>query len=137
MVAALGRDPTYRGYWDTATAQSFAALNVMSFFGLHRSRRGALLGHLAAYEMTSTAPCRRMANGLRRLGFDDTVCDYYDEHVVADAVHEQLAAVDLCGSFADDHPELADDVVFGAVACLALEGRVGAELLERFESRPA
>src|ERR1700709_86164 len=109
----------------------------MSWRGLHGGRGCPLIGHLAAYEMTSTAPCRRMANGLRRLGFDDTVCDYYDEHVVADAVHEQRGGVALCGSFADGHPELADDVLFGAIACLALEGRVGAELLERFGHQSA
>jgi len=132
MMQALGLDATYGAYWGTASAQTFAALNLMSWFGLHRSHRGALLGHLAAYEMTSTAPCRRMGNGLRRLGFDDAVCEYYDEHVIADAVHEQLAAVDLCGSFADDNPELAHDVLFGAAACLALEGRVGAALLAQW-----
>ncbi len=132
MMQALGLDATYGAYWGTATAQTFAALNLMSWFGLHRSRRGALLGHLAAYEMTSTTPCRRMANGLRRLGFDEAVCDYYDEHVLADAVHEQLAAVDLCGSFADGNADLADDVLFGAAACLALEGRVGGALLAKW-----
>ena len=137
MMRSLGLDATYGAYWNVATAQTFAALNLMSYFGLHRGRRGALLGHLAAYEMTSTTPCRRMANGLRRLGFDDQVCAYYDEHVLADAVHEQLAAVDLCGSFAAQHPEFAGDVLFGAAACLALEGRVGSVLLDRFALRSA
>jgi hypothetical protein len=36
------------------------------------------------------------------------------EHVEADAVHEQIAAHDLCGSFAAAEPELAGDVVWGA-----------------------
>jgi len=73
LMRGLGLDPAYGAYWDDASAESFAALNLISYFGLHRGRRGALLGHLAAFEMTSTAPCRRMANGLRRLGFGDTV----------------------------------------------------------------
>ena len=137
LMRGLGLDPAYGAYWDTATAESFAALNLISYFGLHRARRGALLGHLAAFEMTSTAPCRRMANGLRRLGFDDKVCGYYDEHVVADALHEQLAAVDMCGSFVAAEPDCADDVLFGAAACLALEGAVGARLLREWDSGAA
>ena len=137
MMRALDLDPTYGTYWSVASAQTFAALNIMSLFGLHRRWRGALLGHLAAYEMTSTAPCRRNANGLRRLGFGEDVCAYYDEHVVADAVHEQLAAVDLCGSFVADEPALANDVLFGAAACLALEGRIGAALLEQWQPATA
>ena len=40
----------------------------MSLFGLHRRLRGALVGHLAAFEMTSSIPNRRYGDGLRRLG---------------------------------------------------------------------
>ena len=63
----------------------------MSLFGLHRRWRGAALGHLAAVEMTSSEPSRRYSAGLRRLGFDERVTVFYDEHVEADAVHEQIA----------------------------------------------
>ena len=46
--------------------------NVMSLFGLHRALRGALVGHLAAYEMTSSAPVpplrARAAPARRRRG---------------------------------------------------------------------
>ena len=55
------------------------------------------LGHLAAFEMTSSLPNRRYGNGLRRLGFDELATRFYDEHVEADAVHEQIAAHDMCG----------------------------------------
>ena len=34
------------------------------------SRRGAIVGHLAMFEMTSAQPNRRYGNALRRLGFD-------------------------------------------------------------------
>ena len=70
----------------------------MSLFGLHRRWRGAALGHLAAVEMTSSEPSRRYSAGLRRLGFDERTTVFYDEHVEADAVHEQIASVDMCGS---------------------------------------
>jgi hypothetical protein len=48
--------------------------------------------------MTSSIPNRAYANGLRRLGGDADATAFYDEHVEADAVHEQIAAHDLCGS---------------------------------------
>ena len=56
----------------------------------------ALLGHLAVFEMTSTEPSRRYAAGIRRLGGDDLAARYFDEHVEADAVHEQIAAHAAC-----------------------------------------
>ena len=71
--------------------------NTMSLFGLHRRRRAAALGHLAAFEATSSLPSRRMVAGLERLGFPDELVDYYGEHVEADAVHEQLAVRTIVG----------------------------------------
>ena len=60
--------------------------NAMSLFGLHRRLRGAAVGHLAAFETTSSLPSRRLAQGLDRLGLRRPMVDYYDEHVAADAV---------------------------------------------------
>ncbi len=129
-MRGLGLDDTYGAYWDDASAQMLATVNVASMFGLHRRWRGAAAGHLAALEMTSTTPNRRYGNGLRRLGFDADVRHFYDEHVEADAVHEQLAAVDLCGSLVRAEPSLRADVLFGAACCLALESRFAAALLQ-------
>src|SRR6201999_1753425 len=95
-------------------AGPLATVNLMSLFGLHRRLRGAIVGHLALFEMTSSIPNRRYANGLRRLGFDADATAFYDEHVVADAVHENVAAVDLAGGLARQQPELAADVLWGA-----------------------
>ncbi|XVU29929.1 iron-containing redox enzyme family protein [Actinoplanes sp. CA-054009] len=117
----LGLDTTYGAYVDSVGAPTLAVNNVMSLFGLRRRWRGAVLGHLAAYEMTSTLPNRAYGNGLRRLGGDAAATAYYDEHVEADAVHEQIAAYDLCGSFATAEPELAGDVLFGARCALKLD----------------
>jgi hypothetical protein len=125
----FGLDLTYGAYVDTATAGTLAVNNLMSFFGLHRRRRGAILGHLAAYEMTSSLPNRAYGNGLRRLGGDAAATAFYDEHVEADAVHEQIAAHDLCGSFAAAEPELAGDVIWGARCALAIDARWARELL--------
>jgi hypothetical protein len=126
-------DLTYGAYVDAAGAGTLAVNNLMSFFGLHRRRRGAILGHLAAYEMTSSLPNRAYGNGLHRLGGDSTATAFYDEHVEADAVHEQIAAHDLCGSFAAAEPELAGDVVWGARCALAMDSRWAGELLAAWQ----
>jgi hypothetical protein len=114
-------DLTYGAYVNSVGAPTLAVNNLMSYFGLHRARRGALLGHLAAYEMTSSLPNRAYGNGLRRLGGDARATAFYDEHVEADAVHEQIAAHDLCGTFARAEPDLAGQVLWGARCALAVD----------------
>ena len=126
-------DLTYGAYVDSAGAATLATNNLMSWFGLHRRNRGALLGHLAAYEMTSSLPNRGYGNGLRRLGGDTDATAFYDEHVEADAVHEQIAAHDLCGAFARAEPELAGDVLYGARCALALDARWAGGLLTAWD----
>lgn len=121
-MRAAGLDDAYGAYLDAAPAATLASMNTMSLFGLHRRWRGALCGHLAAFEMTSSLPSRMVASGVRRLGFDDAVAAYYDEHVEADAVHEQVAARDLAGALAEQQPHLVGDIVFGAAACLYVDG---------------
>jgi hypothetical protein len=129
LLRGMGLDDTYGAYVDAAHGITLAISNVMSLFGLRRSLRGALVGHLAAYEMTSSEPCRRYAKGLRRLGADDATCAFYDVHVTADALHEQLAAHDLCGGLAEAEPELTEDIVFGAAACLHVDTRFAEHVL--------
>jgi hypothetical protein len=51
------------------------------------------------------------------------VTAFFDVHVTADAVHESIAAVDLAGGLARQDPALAGDILWGARALLALEGR--------------
>ena len=97
-------DTGYGAHLDVVPAVTLATNNLMSLFGLHRRLRGALLGHLAAFEMTSSLPNRRYGNGLRRLGLDEVATRFYDEHVEADAVHEQIAAHDLCGGLVRAEP---------------------------------
>ncbi len=104
--------------------------NTMTLFGLHRRLRGAAIGHLAALEMTSSLPNRRYGNGLRRLGFDSVTTDFFDEHVEADAVHEQIALYDLAVATSVAEPELTGDIVFGAAAAIATDNDVAAHLLE-------
>jgi hypothetical protein len=128
-MSALGLDPAYGTYLGLLPGITLATVNLMSFFGLHRRRRGALVGHLAAFEMTSSIPNRRYGNAFRRLGHGADVTAFYDEHVEADAVHENIAAWDLAGGLAQAEPHLAADIIFGARALLALEALWAEHLL--------
>lgn len=128
-MAALGIDPTYGEYVHRLPGITLATVNLMSLCGLHRRLRGSIVGHLAAFEMTSSLPNRRYGNGLRRLGCDAEATDFFDEHVTADAVHEQVAAWDLAGGLAATEPELTGDIMWGAAALLELEARWARHLL--------
>jgi Iron-containing redox enzyme len=115
-MAAFGLDPSYGAYANVAPGVTLGALNLMSLFGLHRRWRGAVVGHLALFEMTSSEPNRRLGDGLRRLGFGPDTTAFFDEHVEADSVHELIALHDLAGALALSEPLVADDIVFGARA---------------------
>jgi hypothetical protein len=129
-LRASGLEPV--AHVDDASAEVLEQNNAMSLFGMHRRLRGAALGHLAAFEATSSLPSRQMAQGLERLGFPPELIAYYDEHVEADAVHEQLA-VRMCGRLAALEPEVGVDVWLGAFTCLDLEDRFGRSMLARWE----
>ncbi|MEV4510228.1 iron-containing redox enzyme family protein [Dactylosporangium sp. NPDC049525] len=130
----LDLDDTYGAYLDVVPAITLATNNLMSLFGLHRRLRGAILGHLAVFEMTSSLPNRRYGNGLRRLGGSPDATRFYDEHVEADAVHEQIAAHDLCGGFCAQEPRQGAQVLFGAASALALDGRFAGHVLDRWDA---
>ena len=131
-LEAAGLDSGYGAYIDEVSALSLAAANVMSLFGLNRRLRGAAMGHLAAFEATSSVPSRKIAAAVDRVGLPDAVAAYFLEHVEADSVHEQVAIRDICGSLVADDPSLRDDVLFGVASCLHLAALSGAELLERW-----
>src|SRR5215208_1582184 len=133
-MEALGLDSEPGAYLDAIPGHTLATVNLMSLFGLHRRWRGAIVGHLAAFEMTSSVPNRRYANALRRLGFGPRVTDFFDEHVEADAVHENLAAVDLAGGLARLEPTLAGDILWGAGALVDVERRWAQHLLDAWEA---
>jgi Iron-containing redox enzyme len=128
-MRGLGLEAGYGAYLDRLPGITLATVNLISWFGLHRRLRGAVAGHLAVFEMTSSIPNRRYGDGFRRLGYGRDVTLFYDEHVEADAVHENIAAWDLADALAREEPQLADDILFGARALLALEGRWGTHLL--------
>lgn len=133
-MAGLDLDSEFGFYIDRIPAIILASVNLMSLFGLHRRHRGAICGHLAIYEMTSSLPNAKYARGFRRLGFEPPVTDYFDEHVEADAVHEQIAGRDLAGGLIESEPQLAGNVFLGAAAALLLDGLAGTWQVETWES---
>ena len=133
-MAALGLDPTYGAYVGRLPGTTLATTNLISFFGLHRRWRGALIGHLAIFEMTSVEPMSRYAATLRRLGLPRSARRFYDVHVVADARHQVVATGDLAGGLARSEPGLAGDILFGARAIMAVEGPFASHLLQSWSA---
>jgi hypothetical protein len=121
MMAELGLDSSYGGYVERIPAVSIASLNAVSMFGLHRRLLGALLGNLAISEIGSSFGNRCFSKGLERLGASRAARLFYDEHVEADAVHEQIAAYSLCGDFAVRFPAETESVLFGATVTRQLK----------------
>jgi len=128
LLADWRLDSTYGHHLERVPGVTLLASNLISFFGLHRRWRGALVGHLAAFEMSSSVPNARYARGHRRLGGGEQAARFFDEHVVADAVHEQIALHDLAAGLARSEPALAGDVLFGA-RCAAYADTLFAEHL--------
>jgi hypothetical protein len=128
-MQAVGLDATYGAYLELIPGSTLATVNLMSLFGLHRRLRGAIVGHLALFEMTSSIPNRRYGDGLRRLGFDGDATLFFDEHVLADAVHENIAAVDLAGGLARQEPSAGPVILWGARALAHLDARWASHVL--------
>lgn len=122
VMEAAGLDPTYGAYLDRLPGVTLATVNLMSWLGLHRRWRAAIVGHFAIGEITSSVPMSRWANGVRRLGFGERATAFYDEHVLADSVHDNIAGVDLAGGLVRQDPALAGKVLWGARAFLEVEG---------------
>ncbi|MGM9334914.1 iron-containing redox enzyme family protein [Streptomyces murinus] len=129
LMRDLGLDTAYGRHLDAAPAEMLAVVNLMSLFGLHRALRGALVGHFADVEITSSPGSRRLAEALRRTGAGAAAQFFYDEHVEADAVHEQVVRHEVIGGLLEEEPELAADIVFGIDATEYLEDRLARRLL--------
>ncbi|MFF4084842.1 iron-containing redox enzyme family protein [Streptomyces sp. NPDC001777] len=132
LMADLGLNPGYGHYLDDGYAEMLALVNAMSLFALHRSLRGVLVGHFAAVEITSPPASRHLARAMARTGAGPAAQHFYDEHVEADAVHEQVVRNEVIGGLLDDEPELEPDIAFGLAATSFLEDRLGRRFLARW-----
>ncbi|OSP41703.1 hypothetical protein B7767_19490 [Streptomyces sp. 13-12-16] len=129
LMTDLGLDTAYGRYLDAACAELLVTVNLMSLFGLRRSLRGALVGHFATVEITSSPGSRRLAEAMRRTGAGPAAEHFYDEHVEADAVHEQVVRHEVVAGLLEVEPHLAADIAFGVDATVFAEDRLGERLL--------
>jgi hypothetical protein len=132
-LRALELDPTYGAYLDRIPAPTLATVNLVSMFGLHRRFRGALVGHLALFEMCSVVPMGRYAATVRRLGLP-AAAPFFDAHVEADVEHASIALHEMAGALARAEPELAADIVFGARALDAVEAEFATSLVDAWSA---
>ncbi|WP_221356085.1 iron-containing redox enzyme family protein [Streptomyces beigongshangae] len=134
LMTDLDLDPAYGRYLDASGAEALAIVNMMSLFGLHRALRGALVGHFAAVEITSSPGSRRLAKAMRRTGAGRAAEYFYAEHVEADAVHEQVVRREVVAGLLEEEPHLDGDIAFGADATGWLEDRLADRLLAAWRS---
>jgi hypothetical protein len=120
-MKALGLNPTYGAYLDRLPAVTLATTNLISLFGLHRRLRGALIGHLASFEMNSVGPMARYSAWLQSLGVSAGGRRFYDVHVEADEEHQHVAVNGLVGGLLETEPDQAGAVLFGAKSVALLE----------------
>ncbi|MFJ4923524.1 iron-containing redox enzyme family protein [Streptomyces sp. NPDC088725] len=134
LMADLGLETEYGHCLDAAPAVALATVNVMTLFGLHRALRGALVGHFASVEVTSSPGSRRLAAAMRRTGAGPAAERFYTEHVEADAVHEQVVRREVIGGLLADEPHLEADVSFGADATAFLDDRLAVHVLDAWRA---
>ncbi|WP_354638018.1 iron-containing redox enzyme family protein [Kitasatospora camelliae] len=130
MMSDFGLDPAYGRYLDLVPAPALAVVNLMTLFGLHRALRAALVGQFAAVEITSPPGAERLARAFERLGASADGTLFYREHVVADAVHEQLVRYTVIEPLVAADPHLADGIAFGITAAGLTEDRLARHLLD-------
>jgi hypothetical protein len=129
-MAALDLDTAPGAYIDQVPGVTLATDNLASLLGLHRRWRGALVGHLAAFEMTSVVPMSRYSAAVRRLLQDEAAAEFYDVHVQADLLHQQIATDELITGLVQTDPIAAGDVAFGVAALLDVETSFAVHLLQ-------
>ena len=134
LMQAADLDPGYLAYLDYASPEALGVVNFMSMCGLRRSLRGAIVGVLAAAEITSSPGSRRTVEALERLHAPSPCIHFYAEHIEADAVHEQVMRRDVVAGLLEQEPALAADVVFGVVASEILETRLATTVLDAWKN---
>ena len=133
MMRDLDLDDAYGAHLDAVPAVTLAPVNLMSLAGLHRALRGVAVGHFVMVEVTSSPGSRRLSAAFDRLGAGPGGQHFYDEHVEADAAHEQVLRAGV-RDLLDREPALAADVVLGIRASLLLEERFGEHLMRRWDA---
>lgn len=133
-MASVGLSPEYGHYIDAIPAITLADLNMLNAYTTSRAYRGQLMGNLCALEGTSSLGSKAVSARLKRLGLGDDTRRFYDIHVLADAVHEEVAATDLAGRMAASDPGAAAGVLEGVESYFAMEQLVGGWILESWKA---
>lgn len=134
MMRELGLSDAGGHYVDDVPGATLAEVNFMTLCGLRRSLRGALVGQFALVELTSSPGSDRLVRAMERLGCGPAAIRFYDEHVEADAVHEQIIRHGVLDPMLHDEPGLAADVVFGMRAATLLGDRLSEHLLDAWSA---
>lgn len=129
----LDLDPSPGAYLDRLPGATLATDNLVSMFGLNRRLRGALVGHLALFEMCSVVPMSRYLVAARRVGGLPALERFYEVHVEVDAHHAQVALEQMVAPMVAADPPLGPDVVFGAVALCHVEARFARQILRSWD----
>jgi hypothetical protein len=127
-LEAMGLERRCGAHLDAVPGASLSAVNLVSLFGLHRRWRGALIGHLALFEMCAVDQMSHQVDAMHRLGMDGAI-PFYEAHVASDVAHERIALNEMVGGLLVDEPDLCDDVMFGARALDLIERRFAKRLL--------
>jgi hypothetical protein len=129
-LSLLGLDPRYGAYLAGLPGVTLATVNLVTMLGLHRELLPAMVGHLAAFEMSSVEPMAAYSAALRRLGLPQDACHFFDVHVVADAHHQQVAADELAAGLAEQQPRLGALILWGADTLAWVETRFADHVLD-------
>ena len=130
---ALGLDPDAGPDLDRVPAPTLLTNTLLGLLASSRRLLGALVGHLAVFEMCSVEPMARYAAAVRRVlpGAEGTrAARFYDVHVAADGRHQVVALERLVRSFVAEQPGKATDVLFGAAALMHVERLMAEHILD-------
>ncbi|MGI8755996.1 MAG: iron-containing redox enzyme family protein [Acidimicrobiales bacterium] len=101
----LGLCSEFGYYVDQLPGSTLATDSLVSMFGLNRLR-GALVGHLALFEMCSVVPMTRYLNAARCVGRLPALERFYEVHVEIDAHHARLALDTMVALTVEHEPSL-------------------------------
>ena len=129
VMVALGLDVRRYAYLDAVPTVALAQVNALTLLCLNGWLHQALAGHFAVFELGSSIPMNWYARGAARLGLSPAERAFFEVHVEADAVHEQVAMHDLCGGLVEQDPAARGDVLFGARVSAGMDEAVGRHVL--------
>jgi len=128
-LSLLGLEGRYGHYVDVLPGVTLATVNLVSFFGLHRTWLPAMVGHLAGFEMSSVPVMAAYSAALRRVGAEQDANHFFDVHVVADAHHQNVAADELAAGLVEQDPAAARLILFGVDTLMWTESQFSEHVL--------